>query len=285
MNHFSKTIASGLLMLALPLATTAQTHLKRAFDNFARNNSANVQKEFYQNKDPETGKKTAQCDIYRFKIHGRQGQSIVGQLKEAFEQDRDEAYTIASGDGREPTEWEEKSWAKLNTHQPAVTIAVGDGSSRSIGLGYQGTKYIYSLFLDPQDTEKNYRYAYAMEWKEESDTISGKLVVTYALRQEKRKGFRTININGFSLDDSQLDAIGSMMDSLQPTLSKISEWGEKYAAEMNNDELREEAAKVRKEVAKIREKTAKEKSKAAKKARKEAEEKATKSKAAAKRSN
>ena len=91
MNHFSKTIASGLLLLALPLATTAQTHLKRAFDDFARNNSANVQKEFYQNKDPETGKKTAQCDIYRFKIPGRQGQSIVGQLKEAFEQDRDEA--------------------------------------------------------------------------------------------------------------------------------------------------------------------------------------------------
>ena len=124
-----------------------------------------------------------------------------------------------------------------------------------------------------------------MEWKEESDTISGKLVVTYALRQEKRKGFRTININGFSLDDSQLDAIESMMDSLQPTLSKISEWGEKYAAEMNNDELREEAAKVRKEVAKIREKNAKLKSIAAKEARKEAEKKAAKAKAAAKRSN
>ena len=54
---------------------------------------------------------------------------------------------------------------------------------------------------------------------------------------------------------------------------------------LNNDELREEAAKVRKEVAKIREKNAKLKSIAAKEARKEAEKKAAKAKAAAKRSN
>lgn len=285
MNNLSKTTMFGLLMLALPMAAAAQTHLKRAFDDFVRNNSANVQKELYQNKDPETGKKTAQCDIYRFKVSGRQAQSSVEQLKEAFEQDRDEAYTIASGDGREPTEWEKKSWEKFKDYQPAVSMAVGDGSSRSIGLGYQGTKYIYSLFLDPQDAEKNYRYAYAMEWKAENDTISGKLVVTYALRHEKRKSIRSININGFSLDDSQLNAIESMMDSLQPTLEEISAWGEKYATEINNDELREEVSKVRKDLAKIREKAAKQKSKAAKNARKEAEEKAAKAKAAAKRSN
>lgn len=245
MKRISTIITVSMLLLANPLAGNAQTHLKQAFKNFTKAQGVTIRKELSVSKDPETNKKNSQCDIYRFNLH-KSDKKLIDDVIEAFEQDRDEAYSIAMGDGRKPTPEEKKWWEKYNTAQPSIALTVGDGSARSVGLGYEGNEYIYSLFLDPEDTDKRYRYAYAMEWKTTNDSISGKLVVTYAVRQEKMPKKRIFNIYGKNLDE-QMDGLDDILSQMigQDETEKVREAIEKAKREKVQKVKAEAAAKAK----------------------------------------
>lgn len=195
-------IAVGI-MLMLPLALQAQENIKKAFDTLVKDDKAKVSASHKLNRDPETGKKEGQLDVYEFTIPYFKN-LLVKNIENAFDKDSGKAYTVSSGDiGKSFFDYK--------------SLAVG-GESLPYEIGeMKNSKYIYALFLDPIDKEKKYRYAYAMEWKEGEGEIKGKLVVTYATttkfrdQQNKRNtlnslkipsGVNSININGKGLDFS-----------------------------------------------------------------------------------
>lgn len=194
-------IAVGI-MLMLPLALQAQENIKKAFDALINDNSADISTTHKLNRDPETGKKEGQLDVYEFTIPVTQKQ-LVKNVERAFEKDKEKAYSVNSGNPGK-------------TGYAYESIAVGGSPSYMLG-DIKGSRYIYALFLDPMDKEKIYRYAYAMEWKEGQSEIQGKLVVTYATtlkyrnQQDRRRdlkdikipsGVKSIYINGKGLDFS-----------------------------------------------------------------------------------
>ena len=136
-------------------------------------------------RDPETGKKKAQMDIYDFEVANPIGIRRVRDIQRAFDKDKETAYELRSGDH-----------AGNNYH----TLAVGDGRSQSVAVGrIKGSNYIYALFLDNDDPEKIYRYAYVLEWVEKDKKTQVRLAVTYATtlqyRNSKRQT-RTFIVNG-----------------------------------------------------------------------------------------
>jgi hypothetical protein len=82
-----------------------------------------------------------------------------------------------------------------------MSLAVGDGKSQSVAIGkIKGSDYIYACFLDKDDPEKKYRYAYAMEWTEKDKKTQVRLAITYATTQKYREGkvksTRRVIVNG-----------------------------------------------------------------------------------------
>ena len=175
----NKQIIAVGIMLMLPLALQAQENIKKAFDALINDNSADVSTTHKLNRDPQTGTKEGQLDVYEFTIPMAQKQ-LVKNIERAFEKDQDQAYSINSGSpGKSGYAYE--------------SVAVGGSSSYMLG-SIKGSRYIYAAFIDPQDNEKNHRYLYAMEWKEGQSEIQGKLVVTYATTAQYRS-------KGFNVDD------------------------------------------------------------------------------------
>ena len=56
------------IMLMLPLALQAQENIKKAFDTLIKDDKAKVSTTHKLNRDPETGKKEGQLDVYEFTI-------------------------------------------------------------------------------------------------------------------------------------------------------------------------------------------------------------------------
>ena len=157
------------MLTALPSVLLAQENIQKAFDELL--NESNVKK--------------AQMDIYDFEVANPTGISRVRDIQRAFDKDKEDAYELRSGDH-----------AGNDYHR----LAVGDGKSYSVAVGrIKGSNYIYALFLDKDDPEKIYRYAYALEWVEKDKKTQVRLAITYATtlqyRNSKRQT-RTFIVNG-----------------------------------------------------------------------------------------
>ena len=178
-------LAVSIMMLSLQ-TVHAQGHIKRAFNLLITDTSTKVDSTQKLNKDPETGTKIGQLDVYEFTIPASH-HNLVEDIKHAFDQDKEKAYSLTS-----------TSTANKKSYN-YTSLAVG-GEDNGYPLGdMKNSRYIYTLFLDPDDKSKTHRYAYAMEWCEGEKEIVGKLIITYATTQEHRRSkrqTRTINING-----------------------------------------------------------------------------------------
>ena len=89
-------IAVGI-MLMLPLALQAQENIKKAFDTLVKDDKAKVSASHKLNRDPETGKKEGQLDVYEFTIPYSEN-LLVKNIENAFDKDSGKAYTVSSGD-------------------------------------------------------------------------------------------------------------------------------------------------------------------------------------------
>ena len=184
----------SIMMLSLQ-TIHAQGNIKRAFNVLITDTSTKVESTHKLNKDPETGIKIGQLDVYEFTVPASH-HNLVEDIKQAFDQDKEKAYSLSSTSNANK---------KLYNY---TSLAVG-GEDYGYPLGdIKNSRYIYALFLDANDKSKTHRYAYAMEWCEDAKEIVGKLIITYATRQELRKSkrqIRTISINGnkFNIDDNQ----------------------------------------------------------------------------------
>ena len=161
----SKSLILTAMLTALPSVLLAQQNIQKAFDALLNENIVEIKTQHTLERDPETGKKKAQMDIYDFEIANPTGISRIKDIQRAFDKDKETAYELRSGDH----------------------------------AGIKGSNYIYACFLDKDDPEKSYRYAYALEWVEKDKKTQVRLAVTYATtlqyRNNKRQT-RTFIVNG-----------------------------------------------------------------------------------------
>ena len=181
----SKSLILTVMLTALPSVLLAQQNIQKAFDALLNENIVEIKTQHTLERDPETGKKKAQMDIYDFEVANPTGISRIKDIQRAFDKDKEAAYELRSGD-------------HAGNNYP--TLAVGDGRSQAVAVGkIKGSNYIYALFIDKDDPEKIYRYAYALEWVEKDKKTQVRLAITYATtlqyRNSKRQT-RTFIVNG-----------------------------------------------------------------------------------------
>lgn len=220
----SKQFLVTSIMMLMPLTIYAQGNIKRAFNLLTTSQPAKVESTHKLNKEPESGIKVGQLDVYEFTIPVSH-HNLVEDIQQAFDQDKEKAYSMVSA-----------STANKRLYNYTSLAVGGDDTGYPLGE-IKDSRYIYALFLDPADQSKTHRYAYAMEWREGAKEIVGKLIVTYATTQQYRQRhnrMKRITINGQNLNfDSNSFPFGNsfpfdsssvfISDSLSFNFSKTTE--------------------------------------------------------------
>ena len=199
------------MLLAMPSTIMAQQNIQKAFDALLKQKQViKVTAHHDMEKDPETGVKKGQADVYDFTLPaGNPWRQLVLDIEDAIYKDSENAYSVSSSENNKGVNY--------------VTLVVGDGSSESVAIGkIPGSKYMYACFLDKKDPAKQYRYAYAVEWAEGEDGIKGRIATTYGTTQKyreasdngkKRIKSSTITINRNPLNPLTKDKMFEMMSN------------------------------------------------------------------------
>ena len=207
----SKSLILSAVLIAMPSALMAQQNIQKAFDALLKQKQViKVTAHHDMEKDPETGVKKGQADVYDFTLPaGNPWRQLVLDIEDAIHKDSENAYSVSSSENNKGINY--------------VTLVVGDGSSESVAIGkIPGSKYMYACFLDKKDPEKKYRYAYAVEWAEGQEGIKGRIATTYGTTQKyleqsdygkKRIKSSTITINRNPLNPLTKDKMFEMMSN------------------------------------------------------------------------
>ena len=162
----SKNLILSAILMAVSSTVMAQENIQKAFDALKQSRG---QEETYTNhfleRDPDTGLMEGMSDEYEFKIAEKTNKHLITAIRQAFDKDEQAAYSVSTG-----------------SHGGAenyISLAVGNGN-KGVGIGeMKDSKWIYACFLDPEDTLRTHRYAYAMEWVEKKDgSITGLIIKT-----------------------------------------------------------------------------------------------------------
>lgn len=177
---------TGLIML-LPAVSMAQEIIQRAFDALRQSKEIKeVSARHSLDKDPDTGMMEGLEDTYDFMITNPKAKHLVDDIRKAFQRDEPQAYNVSSG--------------THGSNENYVSLAVGNSNNGGVAIGLmQGSQWIYACFIDPEDSLRQHRYAYALEWVDDGDKIRGRIVKTYATTQKYRQSryqSRTISVNG-----------------------------------------------------------------------------------------
>lgn len=178
-------LITGMLML-LPSAVLAQQQIQQAFDALRNSNIKEISSRHSVEKDPDLGTMEGLEDTYDFELTDNRDKRLIDNIRKAFELDEAHAYSVSTGSN--------------GNSEDFVSLAVGDSNKGGVAIGLiKDSKWIYACFLDPNDTLRQHRYAYALEWAENGNKIRGRIVKTYAttlkFRQSKKQS-RTITVNG-----------------------------------------------------------------------------------------
>ena len=226
----SKSLILSAMLIAMPSALMAQQNIQKAFDALLKQKQViKVVAHHDMEKDPETGVKKGQADVYDFTLPaGNPWRQLVLDIEDAIHKDSENAYSVSSSENNKGVNY--------------VTLVVGDGSSESVAIGkIPGSKYMYACFLDKKDPTKQYRYAYAVEWAEGEDGIKGRIATTYGTTQKyreqsengkKRIKSSTITINRNPLTKDQMFEMMSnnnygftvKLDSVVYAANNSSQW-------------------------------------------------------------
>lgn len=164
----------SFMLVAVPMLATAQSNIKAAFDAIIKCPEARITDSHTLDKDPATGIKIGQSDVYRFVLPAAKS-GLIKNVVSAIEKDSEEAYGINRG--------------KSDDGDNGISVAIGNGERPGVKVAEPGCEYIYCLFLAPtsEDPDGIYRYAYGMNYKEEDGKLVGKLVTTYATTLKYRQ--------------------------------------------------------------------------------------------------
>ena len=225
----NKSFILTAMLTALPSALMAQENIQKAFDALLSDHIVEISTQHSLERDPETGQKTSQADVYDLMITDPSAIQRIKDIQQAFDKDKEAAYSAKSGD---------------HAGDNYTALAVGNSNSSSVAIGkMKGSKYVYACFLDKDDPEKKYRYAYAMEWTEKDKKTIVRLAVTYATTQKYRQSKKQIKSiitngrvikvdgnsfsygSGFPFDDSfVLDSDSIMFNREKSSESWLSEF-------------------------------------------------------------
>ena len=225
----SKNLILSAMLMALPSTLMAQQNIQKAFDALLKDKIVETKTQHTLERDPETGQKTAQADVYDFTLPTLYARKHIKEIQEAFEKDKDVAYTYRTGTQNNNNEnvlmyggnkkMKESFRTVLNYSR--IQIAVGDGK-QSVAIGTkEGANYVYACFNDKDDATKKYRYCYAIDWVEQNGETIVRLAVTYALKPEARNSngkhrIKRITIDGKPLKiDEIMDAVGDQLENIK----------------------------------------------------------------------
>ena len=210
----------ALLMPATASANVYEDRLKEAFDDIISAVSfpfsdKDVSQMHTIYSDPETGVKEGQLDVYKFTI-GSEDMELINNAKEAYEQlngnSNADVYTLWWNDN------DDGSFQGYRLYySPENTITVGLTCDHCYTVG----------FVAPDD--KQHRTNYTLEWShlDDSDSISGRLITTYAPIKAKA-------IDGHRLSSVVIntDYYDKFMEQFQTGMEKYQQGMEKYQAAM-----------------------------------------------------
>ena len=215
MKTTSHIIIAALIALLVPATASANVYedrLKEAFNDII---SAVPHEHIsqYHNiySDPETGAKEGQLDVYKFTIDS-ECMELINNAKQVYE------HMNGNSDADVFVLWwndnDDGSFQGYRLYyNPEQTIVVGLVCDHCYTVG----------FVAPDD--KQHRKTYTLEWSylDASDSISGRLITTYApVKAKATDGHRMISSVVISSDDydKYMDQFQAGMDKYQAAMEK-----------------------------------------------------------------
>lgn len=210
-----------LILSTMQMPAAAQSNIQSAFNALIKSPDVQITESHVLEKDPDTDKKTSQCDVYDFVLPADQFK-LIKNIVNAIEKDSQHAYGLYSG--------------RITPSDQEIILAVGDGNGRNnVSLTDLGGDYSYAAFLAPksEDPEGIYRYVYGISYKQskKNDNIAGRLVVTYATTlkyrqqaavEQQQNQWKMLNKMNKELqeEDSWFDMLMSYFQSISEASSK-----------------------------------------------------------------
>lgn len=192
-----KTILLAV-MAVMAFTAMAQTHVVRAYEALKQSSCASIER---SNNSQSQGRCNGQLEICRFETTNTSSKRLVENLLDAFETDREDAYSYVNhhaGDERE---------RYSIYYDPNNSEVVGNDKSMN---------YKLLSVTDPDDDNGLMRYCYVVEWQEDDDgNLSGRALKTYApkprssnkLFAKRDGGPLAINIGGDTTIVVDLDSL------------------------------------------------------------------------------
>ena len=212
-------IIATLIALFVPTMASANVYedrLKEAFDDIISAVSLSSREHLLTiYSDPETGTKDGQLDVYKFTID-HNGMELINNAKRVYEQvngnDNADVYTLWINDNGD---WNTRGYRIY--YNPDETIVVGLACDHCYTVG----------FVAPDD--KQHRTTYTLEWSnlEGCDSITGRLITTYAPIKAKATQGHRISSVVISSDDYD-----KYMEQFQAGMEKYQQGMEKYKSAM-----------------------------------------------------
>ena len=219
MNTTNHIIIATLIALLLPTGASANVYedrLKEAFDDIISAVSLSSQEHMLSiYSDPETGVREGQLDVYKFTIDN-ESIDLINNAKRVYEQmngNRNADVFVLW--------WNENDDGSFQGYRlyynPDNAIVVGLACDHCYTVG----------FVAPDD--KQHRTTYTLEWSnlDDSDSISGRLITTYAPIKAKATEGHRISSVVISSDDYD-----KYMEKFQAGMEKYQQGMEKYQAAM-----------------------------------------------------
>ena len=175
-----KTIQKSLMIASLLLASAtafAQSDLLEAMPEMLQKEfGIEPKKSINQERDilKEGRPLKSRCDIYSFTLTKKQQEKVFQGLKDCFE-----------SAGKDKNCYSVNSMNDLTGKESLRNLIIGDNVNHYVTIGQDYTNYINVNILDAKDTTKTHRYAYALEWREQTATsekgvIDVRYIITYA---------------------------------------------------------------------------------------------------------
>ncbi len=219
MKTTSYIIIATLIALLVPATASANVYedrLKEAFDDIINAVSLSSREHMLSiYSDPETGIKEGQLDVYKFTIDN-ESINLINNAKRVYEQmngnSNADVFVLWWNDN------DDGSFQGYRLYySPDNTIVVGLACDHCYTVG----------FVAPDD--KQHRTTYTLEWSknDDCDSISGRLITTYAPIKAKATEGHRISSLVISSDDYD-----KYMEQFQAGMEKYQQGMEKYQAAM-----------------------------------------------------
>lgn len=207
-----RTFTISICLLLMPQVMLAQQNIKRAFENFINNNRVQSKESHSKTRNPETNEIVGKMDSYTFTIKASD-MKLIDELKSAIRRDSEKAYS---------ENWE--SAIAEDANYKRRTLMYNDKEGIVIGLEY--VNYVNVNFID--EANKDFRYAYAVEWNEpEKDVVTGRIIISYA-RIPQFKNQQILKL------DNSFDQFFSQNNINQKTKYNASHWLARFNVFRNN---------------------------------------------------